>query len=146
MSVRIRYQGAILRDDHILLIKHREHVTGRAYWIIPGGGRETNESEEECVAREMREETHLDVRIERLLLDEESDEYGRHWHNKTYVCHIVSGEAKPGYEPEVEASEHYGIVEVKWFDLRAPQNWESLIVSDQITFPLMQRIRKALGY
>jgi ADP-ribose pyrophosphatase YjhB (NUDIX family) len=146
MSVRIRYQGAILRDDHILLIKHREHTTGRAYWIIPGGGREQGETEEECVAREMREETCLDVGVERILLDEQFDEYGRHWHNKTYVCRVMSGEAKPGYEPEVEASEHYGIVEVKWFDLRDPQNWETLLTSDRITFPLMQRICKALGY
>lgn len=32
-----RCQGAILRDDHILLIKHREHAGGRDYWIVPGG-------------------------------------------------------------------------------------------------------------
>ena len=49
MTRRIRYQGAIVRDDHLLLIKHREHTSGHAYWVIPGGGREEGETEEECV-------------------------------------------------------------------------------------------------
>ncbi len=55
----IRYQGAIIRDDHLLLIKHREHESGREYWILPGGGRESDESEEDCVKRELQEETGL---------------------------------------------------------------------------------------
>jgi len=59
VSKRIRYQGAILRDDHLLLIKHRDHVDGREYWIIPGGGRENGETEEECVVREMCEDLHV---------------------------------------------------------------------------------------
>jgi len=146
MNERIRYQGAIMRDDHILLIKHRDHADGRSYWIIPGGGREKGESEEECVVREMREETNLDVAIERLLLDENPERDGVDWLAKTYLCRIVSGEAKPGYEPETEASEHYGIVAVGWFDLRHPENWEPLLTSDRITFSLMQRIQAALGF
>ncbi len=68
MKRDIRYQGAILRDDLILLIKHREHATGHSYWLLPGGGREDKESEENCIRREMREETHLSVKVERLLL------------------------------------------------------------------------------
>ncbi len=146
MSERIRYQGAIIRDDHILLIKHRHHSDGRTYWIIPGGGREIGESEEECVIREMREETNLDVAVEKLLLDEHPGQEGINWFAKTYLCRIIGGEAKPGYEPETEASEQYGIVEVGWFDLRHPENWELLLTNDRITFPMMQRIQGALGY
>lgn len=146
MSARVRYQGAILRDDEILLIQHREHATGRAYWIIPGGKREAGESEPACVVREMREETNLDVRVERLLLDD-SDASDKEGHRaKTYVCRVVKGEPQPGYEPEIHASQHYGIVQVKWFDLRYPDQWDTLVRTDAITFPLMQRIRDALGY
>ncbi len=52
-----RYQGAIIRDDHILLIKHKHREDGdeREYWVIPGGGREADETEEECVKREIQE-------------------------------------------------------------------------------------------
>ena len=70
MSGDVRYQGAVIRDDHILLIRHQEHATGRAYWVIPGGGRESHETKEACVQRETREETNLDVSVKRLLLDE----------------------------------------------------------------------------
>jgi hypothetical protein len=38
MNRLIRYQGAIIQNDQILLILHREHVTDRAYWVLPGGG------------------------------------------------------------------------------------------------------------
>ncbi len=70
MQRRIRYQGAIVREDHILLIKHRHHADGRDYWLIPGGGIEDGETEEQCVQREMREETNLEVVVERLVLEQ----------------------------------------------------------------------------
>ena len=146
MSERIRYQGAIMRGDEILLIQHREHATGRVYWIIPGGGREANESEEECVAREMREETHLEIAVEKLLLDDQPGRDGADWLAKTYLCRIVSGQAQPGYEPETEASEQYGIVAVGWFDLRHPETWDELLRSDRLTFSLMRRIQAAMGH
>ena len=59
MNRVIRYQGAIYQDHHILLIKHRHHDTSLVYWVVPGGGIEDGETEEECVIREMKEETHL---------------------------------------------------------------------------------------
>jgi 8-oxo-dGTP pyrophosphatase MutT (NUDIX family) len=146
MSRLIRYQGAIIRDDQILLILHREHSTGRAYWVIPGGGRELGETEEACVQREMLEETSLDIMVERLLLDEPGALNGVYKRLKTYLCKVVKGEAQPGYEPEVEASQNYAIVEVRWFDLKDPSSWEARMHADPFTFPLVQRIRAALGY
>jgi 8-oxo-dGTP pyrophosphatase MutT (NUDIX family) len=65
-----RYQGAIVRNHSILLIRQRENESGRSYWILPGGGIEPGETEEDCVRREMKEETNLDVQVSALLLDE----------------------------------------------------------------------------
>jgi 8-oxo-dGTP pyrophosphatase MutT (NUDIX family) len=65
-----RYQGAIVRNHSILLIRHRENESGRSYWILPGGGIEPGETEEDCVRWEMKEETNLDVQVSALLLDE----------------------------------------------------------------------------
>jgi ADP-ribose pyrophosphatase YjhB (NUDIX family) len=57
---RIRYQAAIVEDDRILMLKVWDHAhSGHTFWLIPGGGREPGESEEDCVKREVREETHL---------------------------------------------------------------------------------------
>ncbi len=141
-----RYQGAIIRDHHILLIKHTEHASGRSYWVIPGGGIEPDETEELCVQREMREETGLDVQVQYLLLDEPSTPGAIYRRWKTYVCHIRDGEARPGYEPEPEVAAAYAITEVGWFDLRQPATWNEQIVSDSFTYPLLQRIQAALGY
>ena len=146
MSRSIRYQGAVLRNDHLLLIQHREHASGHSYWLLPGGGREAGEAEEQCVARELKEETNLDVKVDRLLIDEPeplTDVYKRH---KTYLCTILAGEGRPGYEPEPEAAALYDIIEVGWFDLRDEASWGEKITSDPFTYPEMKRIQAILGF
>lgn len=141
-----RYQGAIIRDDHILLIKHREHASGRDYWVIPGGGREVGETEEECVKREMKEETHLDVMVKQLLLDVPGPANSAYERYKTYLCKPLRGEASPGYEPEFEAGERYAITEVEWFDLRDETTWDEKIKTNPFTYPSLQKIQETLGY
>ena len=146
MPRAVRYQGAIVRDHHLLLVKHRHHATGRDYWIVPGGGMEAGETEAQCVQREMLEETHLVVRVERLLLDETADMDGVYARYKTYLCAPVSGEARPGREPEPEAAAVYSISDIGWFDLRDEAQWDKQILADSITYPLLKRIQQALGY
>ena len=140
-----RYQGAIIRDQHILLIKHTEHASGRCYWLIPGGGREPDETETACVQREMHEETGLQVQVRALLLDEPGLPGGVYQRHKTYLCEIVGGEARPGYEPEPEAAAAYSITEVGWIDLRPGAVWPAPIADDPITGPLLRRLQAVLG-
>ncbi len=146
MQRTIRYQGAIIRDDHILLIQHRHYATGRSYWLLPGGGLEGAETPEACVQREVREETHLLVEVGQHLLDDPDMPGGSYQHLHTYLCHMIDGEAKPGHEPEVEASENYAITAVRWLDLRHSAAWEMDVRSDPITYPLLQRLRAAVCY
>lgn len=141
-----RYQGAIVRDHQILLIQHTNHADGRSYWLLPGGGIEPGEGEEACVVRELWEETSLAVRVERLLLDEAAEPGGVYQRRKTYLCVVEAGEASPGYEPEPDAAAAYGITAVAWFDLRSAASWPAELLTDQITHPLLQRLRVALGY
>jgi ADP-ribose pyrophosphatase YjhB (NUDIX family) len=142
-----RYQGAIVREHCLLLIKHHFFASGNSYWLLPGGGQEDGESEEQAVRREMHEETGLEVRVERLLLEEPAPEGDRFYRRlKTYLCTPVGGEAGPGYEPEEDAAAAYAIAEVGWFDLRDPSSWDPQMVSDKITYPLVRRVRAALGY
>lgn len=141
-----RYQGAIIKDDRMLLIQHTEHATGRSYWVIPGGGREAGETEIACVIREMREETNLVVTVERLLVETALPNDPFNKTRKTYLCQIVAGQATPGYEPEADASAFYAITAVAWFDLRSEENWEASIFENQIAYPILQEIRRALGY
>jgi ADP-ribose pyrophosphatase YjhB (NUDIX family) len=141
-----RYQGLIIKDRRVLLIKHGEHATGRGYWVIPGGGIDGNESEEQCVVREMKEETNLEVKVAGLLFEEPGHpEEAYHW-PKTYLCKPISGEASPGYEPELEAAENYAITEVGWFDLQDESDWEPELIGEPITYPQLVKARRKLGY
>jgi ADP-ribose pyrophosphatase YjhB (NUDIX family) len=142
----IRYQGVIVRENQILLIRHREHDSGRSYWIFPGGGIEAGESEEDCVRREIQEETNLEVSIVSLLLNEPNPIKSTYLSRKTYLCKPTVGEASPGLEPEPEHSNRYSIAEVKWFDLRDESSWDSELTADPITHGQMQQIRHTLGY
>ena len=143
----VRYQGVIVREHCLLLIKQLHHADGHDYWLLPGGGREDGESEEQTVRREMREETNLDVRVERLLIVQPVFQEGRFYGRlKTYLCTPVGGEASPGYEPEPDAAQAYAISEVRWFDLRDPSGWDPQMVGDSITYPQVQRVRALLGY
>jgi ADP-ribose pyrophosphatase YjhB (NUDIX family) len=142
-----RYQGAIIRDHAILLIQHRFHGNGHSYWLVPGGGLEPGESEVECVRREMREETGLEVAVERLLLEELAHRNDRTYEvYKTYLCRPVSGEARPGYEPEPDAASAYAIAAVEWFDLRDAGAWDGAVRGDSHTHKLLLKLQMALGY
>lgn len=141
-----RYQGAIIQDDAILLIRHQHHADDRTYWVFPGGGIEDGETPEACVAREMKEETNLVVAVERLLLDEPGVPGGVYQRRKTYLCRPLEGSPSPGQEPELEAAAEYAIVEVRWFNLGNEPSWDSHLLEDPITYPQLKRIQNALGY
>jgi 8-oxo-dGTP diphosphatase len=146
LSRHTRYQGLIIKDHQILLIMHREHASGRAYWVIPGGGLEPDETEQECVIREMIEETNLDVAIERLLFDEPILAGKGYAWRKSYLCHPVSGIAAPGFEPEQEAANRYAITEVSWFNLLDESDWPDELYADPFTYPQLVRLREELGW
>jgi len=60
---------AIIRNEkgEVLLIKHKKRTPWHGYWILPGGKLENNESLEECVEREIREELGVVCRAKKLL-------------------------------------------------------------------------------
>ena len=142
----VRYQAAIMHDHHVLLLKVVDLESGAMFWVLPGGGREKGESEEACVRREVHEETQLAVAVVRPLFEVPDHPGGIYDRLRIYLCHITSGEARPGIEPEVDTPEHTTIREVGWFDLRAPTTWNALVRGDPITMPLLRQVRAALGY
>lgn len=66
----IRLTGVLMVDDKILLIK--QNVRNRK-WYLPGGKLEADETIEEGIKREMREETGAGVEVERMLCIADTD-------------------------------------------------------------------------
>ena len=143
MDGYIRYQGLIIQDHKILLIRGYEILTGISFWVIPGGHQEADESEEECIIREMREETHLEVRVEKLLMEQSFIPDTSGGVNKSYLCTPIGGQLKPGSEPE---DDNFEIAALRWFDLRDEKNWSIDLKKDPYTYPQLVNIRKILGY
>ena len=91
---------AIVLDEknRILLVKHNHD--GKEIWMPPGGGIEDGESASEAAAREVMEETGLDVDVKRLLWHvEEVSDRGQRFVN-FFLCEMVSGDLVLGEDPE----------------------------------------------
>lgn len=110
---RPRYRvavAAIILDDkgYILLCEH----TYRKFnpWGLPGGGLGHREHPEDGVKREVREETGLEVQIERLLFAETAP--NNNHISLIYLCRMYGGAFKPSYE----------IAQTRFFSLGALPN------------------------
>lgn len=141
----IRYQAAILDGHQVLLIRILS-TDGDDIWIFPGGGREPGESEEACVEREVREETHLDIAVGPLLFETPVEGDDIYTLLKTYHCRVIAGIAQPGSEPEVDRDGQAAIRAVGWFDLRQPERWGPQVAAAKATLPLLRQLRAALRY
>lgn len=137
-----RYQAAVVMDNHVLLLRVRDPLSNRTFWLVPGGGREDGEGEEDCVRREVREETRLDVEVERLLREEAVSGDAMYQRTKTYLCRVVSGVAGPGSEPEFDSL--HIIEELAWFALDQPEMWGPAIDDSPITSQFLVRLRDEL--
>ncbi len=59
--------AAILKKDNKILIAKRKEGHLANKWEFPGGKLESNESPEECLKRELREEFGIDTKIGKLV-------------------------------------------------------------------------------
>ena len=71
-KTRVGCRAVIIKDDKILL--SHELISG--WWLVPGGGLEEGETPEECVIREVEEETGFIVKpvYQFLILNEYYEE------------------------------------------------------------------------
>lgn len=140
-SREIRYQAAVV-DGARLLLLYCVPRDEEGFWVLPGGGREPGESETACVAREVREEAHVEVAVGPLLYEIPADPpdgtYAR-W--RTYLCRITHGEPAPG------GGEGWAeLTEIRWLPLDQPEHWEPGLRADAFLYPQLLRIAAALDH
>jgi len=107
---RINGRAIIIDGDEVILMFRRKIKDGvvNEYYAIPGGGKEENESIEECVKREIEEEFSLNVELKDYLGKVEDDKNIGY----IYSAKIVSGTLKLGGE-ELEHNKEENYYEVR---------------------------------
>ena len=116
----------IVQDGRVLLVQRgRDPMKGQ--WTLPGGVLEVGESLVEGVAREVREETGLEIEVLELveLLDRIHREDGRvrfHYVIADYLCRVTGGELHAASDADA----------VRWTE-RAEWNSHSALKIDPIT-------------
>ena len=96
-EIRNRKRVAVALIDQagkILVARRKEGAFLGNYWELPGGGMRDGEGPEECVVREVREETGLDVRPELHVgvFDHDYPELKVEIH--VWFCRSLGGEAR----------------------------------------------------
>jgi ADP-ribose pyrophosphatase YjhB (NUDIX family) len=93
--------GIVFQDENVLLIKRGREPALRQ-WSIPGGVVDLGETLHAAVARELLEETHLEVEplvlvkvLDRIFRDPEG-RVSYHYVLVDFLCRPLGGELRPG--------------------------------------------------
>lgn len=118
MEKRVSSRGIIIDGDSVYaMFRRRIKDDGfiKEYYVVPGGGIDEGETLEENVIREMKEEFSVDVKIEKYLGKDESDETIAHF----FSCSILNGTPTLGGEEldRCTESNYYEIRKVPIKDL-----------------------------
>jgi len=110
---------ALRAGDRILLVR-RARPPLAAYWSFPGGVVEIGERLEDAAAREVREETGLEVEIGEAIERAEvirrdiDGRVERHYVIIVFAGHHTAGEARPGDDADA----------VRWVDMGELENYQ----------------------
>ena len=115
-----RISVVVISEQKILLVKHRKGT--RQYWVLPGGRLEYGETFHECAVREVKEETGLDVVVDKIVFLSEAIATDRSSHivNVYVTAHVTGGVMALGDEPVLAAVDFISISELDHLTLYPP--------------------------
>lgn len=96
MELRVRPTGILIENNRLLVVK--QWATPKRGWSLPGGRLEAEETIEQCLIREFKEETGLDIKVKELLYITD-----RFFQPNLHIVHITflvkrNGAKPKGYE------------------------------------------------
>lgn len=127
---RVAVGAIIFKDDNVLLVKRR-NPPAQGLWAIPGGKVRWGETLEQALKREIREETGLEIAIERLVkivefLPDRQSNNAYHYIILDFLARVTHGEMKAGDDA----------LQIGWFDkqqvrrLNATQSTKELLQNE----------------
>lgn len=106
---KIRATALVVKNDNILMI-HR-HSGGEEFYVLPGGSLKKSESIEEAVLRELKEETNLEGKIGKEVLDY-TDDISR---NRLFSVEVQGGKPRLNETaPEIKKQNKQNTYSPEW--------------------------------
>lgn len=112
--LRLRVCGICMEQDRILMVRHAGLGEKGEMWIPPGGGMEWGQSAPENLQREFKEETGLEVEVEKLMFVHEHLQEPLHALELFFRVHPQGGQLTTGYDPELGVNDQI-IKEARYF-------------------------------
>lgn len=107
--IRIRVCGILENDGKYLLVNHSKLNEDNVFWNFPGGGVDKNESIENTLIREFKEETNIDIKSDKFLFLNQVIASSLHAIELYFSVIAENFENKTGHDPEIDI-----ITETKW--------------------------------
>lgn len=113
---QIKVVGAIIiNEGRILCAQRGETKTLAKLWEFPGGKIERNETPQQALARELKEELMIEVDIQSEKFEETSYSYDFGLVNlTTYICLLKKGEPRLTEHTEVKWLKPAELTDVEW--------------------------------
>ncbi|MBR1853786.1 MAG: (deoxy)nucleoside triphosphate pyrophosphohydrolase [Lachnospiraceae bacterium] len=90
----VKVVGAIIVKDGRIFATKRGYGEFEGGWEFPGGKVEPDETPEEAIVREIREELATEIEVDSYFDTVEYDYETFHLSMDCFICHVVSGEFK----------------------------------------------------
>lgn len=84
----IKVVAAVIRKDNLIFATQRGYGEFKDKWEFPGGKIEENETKEEALAREIKEELNASISIDSFIKQIEYDYPSFHLVMDVYFCHL----------------------------------------------------------
>ena len=123
-----RYRAIIIKNDSILLMKRQKN--GKTFYVFPGGMREENETEKQCVKRELEEEFGIMIEPKQMIyeISQNGEKQG------FFVCEWISGDIHKTDAEEYSTNDIslYGTYEPVKLSLEKAFNFEKISKNTEI--------------
>jgi len=113
-TLRVSAYGVCMHENKILLVK----VRSSGKWFFPGGGVEIGEKLEEAVIRECKEETNIDVKVNKYIDVLETyfyyDPSDKAWQSYSFFYEVTPLNFEVNYDNQREFDE---TAEPQWIEI-----------------------------